>query len=76
VAHRGHELGLPGRDPDGDPLTYGATDVPPGVVVDGATGLVTGTPTSAGTYVVTATVMDGSLSSSQTFTWTITNGGP
>src|SRR5205085_6947789 len=60
-----------GSDPDGDALTYGALGVPQGVSVDGITGQLTGTPAGAGTFVVTATVMDGSLSSSQTFTWTV-----
>jgi hypothetical protein len=33
--------------------------------------LISGTPTTVGTYAVTAIVLDGTQSASQTFTWTI-----
>jgi hypothetical protein len=70
---RAVSLQLVASDPDGDKdvLTYGAVGLPPGVLVDGVTGLITGTPSSAGTYTVTAIAIDGSLSSSQTFTWMV-----
>ena len=68
-------LQLVGNDPDGDALTYSATGLPPVLSVNAATGLISGTltATSAGTYTVTATVSDGSLTSSKTFTWMVTN---
>jgi PKD repeat protein len=68
-------LQLAASDPDGDVLTYSATGLPPSLTVTAATGLISGTlsPTSAGTYSVTATASDGSLSNSKTFTWTVTN---
>ena len=68
-------LQLVASDPDGGALTYSATGLPPSLTVNAATGLITGTLsfTSAGTYSVTATASDGSLSNSQTFTWTVTN---
>ncbi len=31
-------------DPDGEPLTFTATGLPPGMVIDPATGIITGTP--------------------------------
>ncbi|AMQ01497.1 hypothetical protein AY601_4666 [Pedobacter cryoconitis] len=40
------------------PYTYTATNLPPGVTLDPATGLFTGTPTTAGTYVIPVTVTD------------------
>ncbi len=66
---------LPASDPDGDWLTYAATGLPPSLVLDPATGLISGTLlfTSAGEYVVSATVSDGRLSTSSTFTWMVTN---
>lgn len=68
-------VALSGADPDGNTLAYSATGLPPGVSVNAATGLISGTPTysSARTYTVTATVSDGALTQSRTFSWTVTN---
>ncbi len=66
-------LQLAATDPDGTALTYSVSGLPPGLNVNSSTGLVSGTlSSSTGTYTVTATVSDGSLSSSRTFTWTVT----
>lgn len=65
-------LQLAGSDPNGDPLTYSATGLPTGLTVTATSGRISGTPTTAGTYNVTASVSDGSLSASRSFTWTIT----
>ncbi len=65
-------LQLTGSDADGDALTYGANGLPPGVALTVSTGMLSGTPTEAGTYSVTATVFDGAQSASQTFIWTVT----
>jgi hypothetical protein len=69
----GISLYLSAFDLDGDVLTYSATRLPPGLIVNPRTGLISGTLTSAsaGTYAVTATVSDGDLTSSQTFSWTV-----
>jgi hypothetical protein len=71
---------LSASDPDGDPLTYGATGLPPGVTVDPQTGQVSGmisyTAAANSPYTVTATATDGSVVASQTFTWTVQNGPP
>jgi hypothetical protein len=68
-------LQLVGSDPDGNPITYSATNLPGGLSINTSTGLISGTLTytSAGSYSVTATVSDGSLTASRTFTWTVTN---
>ena len=65
-------LQLVGNDPDGQPITYSATGLPPGLFVGSATGFISGTPTTAGSYTVTARVFDGVLNSApQTFTWSV-----
>ena len=63
-------LQLVGSDPKGDVLTYSATGLPPGLKLMASTGYVSGTPTASGSYLVTARVSDGTLTASQTFTWT------
>ena len=54
------------------PYTWAATGLPPGLTLDTATGLVTGTPTTAGTYQATLTVRDSAgATATRTVTWTI-----
>jgi hypothetical protein len=67
-------LQLVGSDPDGLAVTYSATGLPPGLSVGSTTGFISGTPTTAGTYSVTATVSDGVLTASQPITWTVAAG--
>jgi hypothetical protein len=43
--------------PDG-PYVFGASDLPPGLTLNGATGEVSGTPSSAGTFFISLTVND------------------
>jgi hypothetical protein len=60
----------------GQTLTYRATGLPPGLSINSSTGLITGTPTTAGTYSVTVTATDTTgASGSTTFTWTISTTG-
>jgi Zn-dependent metalloprotease len=55
--------------------TWSATGLPPGVTIGSSTGTVSGTPTTAGTYNVTATATGASGSGATTFTFTISGGG-
>lgn len=68
-------LQLQGTDPNSQPLTYSATGLPAGLTVMASTGFISGAATTAGTYSVTARASDGTLTASQTFTWTITASG-
>jgi YVTN family beta-propeller protein len=69
-------LQLVGADPNGDILGYGATNLPPGVTLNGVTGLISGAPTTAGTYNVVAAVSDGVNAATVTFTWTVSGAPP
>jgi hypothetical protein len=60
----------------GQTLTYGATGLPAGLSINSTTGLISGTPTTAGTSNVTVTARDGTgASGSASFTWTVTSSG-
>jgi O-glycosyl hydrolase len=59
----------------GQTLTYSATGLPAGLSISSSTGLISGTPATAGSSTVTVTAKDGTgASGSATFTWTIGTG--
>ena len=68
-------LALVASDPDGDTLSYSAPGLPLGLSVDAGTGEITGTVSFVAApgspYTVTASVSDGVLSSSASFTWMV-----
>jgi hypothetical protein len=56
----------------GQTLTYSATGLPAGLTIGSTTGLISGTPTTAGSSNVTVTATDGTgAKGSASFTWTI-----
>jgi O-glycosyl hydrolase len=56
----------------GQTLTYSATGLPAGLSISSSTGLISGTPTTAGSSSVTVTVKDGTgATGSAMFTWTV-----
>jgi hypothetical protein len=65
-------LQIVATDDNGDALSYSATGLPAGLGINGTTGLITGTPTTAGTSSVTVTADDGrGGTASAAFQWTI-----
>jgi YVTN family beta-propeller protein len=64
-------VALVAADPNGDALTYSASGLPPGLAINAASGLISGTPTAAGAYNVTVAVTDGYNSASTTFSWSV-----
>jgi YVTN family beta-propeller protein len=68
-------LQLSASDPNnGDVLTYSASGLPPGLSINSSTGLISGTPNTAGSYSVLLAASDGVNSASATIVWTVTGG--
>jgi YVTN family beta-propeller protein len=67
---------LVASDPNGDALGYGASGLPPGVTINASTGLINGTPSTAGNYNVVVAASDGLNSASQSFVWSVTDPAP
>jgi hypothetical protein len=60
----------------GQTLTYSATGLPTGLSINSSTGLITGTPSAAGTYSVVAKATDTTAASgTASFSWTISGSG-
>jgi O-glycosyl hydrolase len=60
----------------GQTLTYSAANLPAGLSINSSTGLISGTPTTAGTSSVTVTATDGTgASGSAAFSWTVNPSG-
>jgi Domain of unknown function (DUF4347)/Putative Ig domain/Bacterial Ig domain len=72
------------NDPDGDPLSFVATGLPPGLAINAVTGLISGTLSSSasqggvgGVYAVSVTANDGQGGTlTRNFNWTVTNPAP
>jgi endo-1,4-beta-xylanase len=63
-------------DSGGQQLTYHASGLPSGLSINSSTGLISGTPSSAGTSTVMVSASDSTgASGSTSFTWTIASSG-
>ena len=69
-------LPLSATDPNGDTLTFSASGLPPGLSIHPTTGVISGTPSAAGTFNVVVTASDGVNSDSESFTWVVNQGPP
>ena len=67
-------LQLDAIDEYGDVLTYGATGLPPGVVLQTSSGRISGAPTQVGDYRVSASATDGRLTDTVQFDWYVSDG--
>jgi hypothetical protein len=69
-------LQIQASDSAGLALTYSATGLPTGLSINASSGLISGTPSAAGTFNVTVTAKDSTgASGSTSFTWTISGTG-
>jgi hypothetical protein len=74
VDFAGHQVALQmtGSSTGGFPLTWSATGLPPGLHIGSTSGLISGTPTTPGTYQVTVNATDSTRATATAqFTWTI-----
>lgn len=65
-------LQLVASDPNGDPLTYLATGLPPSPRVDPSTGTISGVVSASGLFRITATASDGAARDVESFDWLVT----
>lgn len=75
VAGSGASLAMQASDADGDPLSYSASGLPPGLTINPSSGLISGTiaanAANASPYAVSVGVSDGTDSVSASFSWTV-----
>lgn len=64
-------LALSATSPSGNPLTYGATNLPPGLSINPSTGVISGTPTTVGQRLVEVSASDTLQKVSTEFVWEI-----
>lgn len=71
VLNSNASMALSATDPDGTPLSFSASGLPPGLSLNSASGVIAGIALAKGTYQVTVAASDGALSVGRSFTWTV-----
>ena len=69
-------LQLSASDPNGDPLRFSGSGLPPGLSLDSSSGRISGSPSTAGNYNAVLAVSDGVNSASINLAWTVTEPVP
>ncbi|MFK7847308.1 MAG: putative Ig domain-containing protein [Rhodothermales bacterium] len=64
-------VAISATDPENDALIFSGTDLPEGISIDINSGVMSGTPTSAGSYDAAVSVSDGINEIQASFTWTV-----
>ena len=80
ATQEGQSVSLPinASDPDNDPLSFSASDLPPGLSIHPTTGVIAGTVAleRAGLYNTTVAVSDGQADTTAAFAWLVTTDPP
>ncbi len=77
IERLGHDVGatvfvqIQAEDPDGNPIVFAQTNLPPGLSLDPQSGQITGQPTTPGVYDVTISAFDGTEASNIEFSWIV-----
>jgi hypothetical protein len=71
----GVAITLAASDADGDPLSWSASGLPPGISLNSSTGRLGGSLNGAGAFMVTITVTAGGVADTGHFTWMVTAPG-
>jgi hypothetical protein len=74
TVHTDVNLVIGASDPNGDPFGFTATGLPAGLSIHPSTGVISGSPTSPGRYLVEVVADDGLAQSQVAFEWTILPG--